>query len=309
MKIVVGEDNPVFQTLLKGLLKAWGYEVLIARNGQEAWALLSEEGGPRLAILDWMMPAMEGVEVCRRVRAEVRDRYIYILLLTARIECDDVVAGIEAGADDYVTKPFKVPELRARLRAGLRVLALQDELIMAREALREQATRDGLTHLWNRTAILQVLDQELSRASRNKSPLALMMADLDHFKQINDTYGHHAGDAVLREAASRMSGSVRRHDFIGRYGGEEFLIVLPDSHLDGAIAQAERLREAMAAEAFHVDELFLSVTASFGVAWLDHPTPDQADDLLRQADAGLYQAKREGRNRVAAAERSPQPVD
>ena len=300
MKIVVAEDNPVFQALLKSLLKDWGYDVIVARNGEEAWATLREEGGPRLAILDWMMPGMEGIEVCRKVRAEVKDRYIYILLLTARVEGDDVVMGIEAGADDYVTKPFKLPELRARLRAGLRVLDLQDELIMAREALREQATRDGLTHLWNRITILQKLEQELSRASRNGSTLALLMADLDHFKQINDTHGHQVGDAVLRQTASRMSSTVRRHDFIGRYGGEEFLFVLPESNLDGATAQAERLREAIASEEFHVDELFLNVTASFGVAWTDAPDPNKAEMLVRQADDALYLSKRRGRNRVTS---------
>ncbi len=301
MKIVVAEDNPVYQTLLKGLLKEWGYDVLIARDGNEAWSMLSESGGPRLAILDWMMPAMEGIEICRRVRAEVSDRYIYLLLLTARAGGEDLVAGIEAGADDYVTKPFKVPELRARLRAGLRILALQDELIMAREALREQAQRDGLTHLWNRNTILQILEQELSRASRNGSSVAVLMVDLDHFEQVNDTHGHAAGDAVLREAAIRMASGVRRHDFIGRYGGEEFLIVLPDAKAQGALVQAERLRESIAGEAFHVDELFLSVTASFGVAWCDSPHLAETETLLRQADAALYRAKHKGRNRVESS--------
>src|SRR5581483_4057385 len=210
----------------------------------------------------------------------------------------DIVQGIESGADDYVTKPFQVHELRARLRAGLRILELQDELVRAREALRDQATRDGLTRLWNRTYILDILDTELARAARVPAPLSVILADLDEFKSINDTYGHLAGDAVLREAAARMSALVRRYDSLGRYGGEEFLVVLPSTDMIGAISQAKRLRETLIDRPFEISAGLIRVTGSFGVSCKLLPDPRDADHLIREADHALYAAKRAGRNRV-----------
>ncbi len=203
MRVLAAEDNPVFQSMLRSMLTKWGYDPLIARDGAEAWCALDGEGAPRLAILDWMMPGMDGVEICRRVRATGREPYIYILLLTARTESQDLVEGMEAGADDYLTKPFAAHELRVRLRAGRRILDLQSELVAAREALRIQATHDNLTGIANRGAILDSLRTELSRASRDRKPIAVLMADVDRFKQINDTRGHQAGDEVLREVAHR----------------------------------------------------------------------------------------------------------
>src|SRR5580704_1147440 len=193
-RVLAAEDNPVFQSMLRSMLTKWGYDPVIARDGAEAWRALDAEDAPRLAILDWMMPGMDGVEICRRVRAAGREPYIYILLLTARTESRDLVDGMEAGADDYLTKPFIAHELRVRLRAGQRILDLQSELMATREALRVQATHDSLTGLPNRGAILDILQTELSRASRESRPLAVVMADIDRFKQINDTRGHQAGD-------------------------------------------------------------------------------------------------------------------
>src|SRR5579871_725939 len=207
MKILAAEDNPIFQTMLRSMLTKWGYEVVIGRDGIEALDILQQENAPRLAILDWMMPGLDGVEVCRRVRAGRSEPYIYILLLTARNDSQDVVEAIDAGADDYLTKPFNTLELRARLRAGRRIIELQEELLVAREALRQQAMHDGLTGLLNRTAILGVLQQELARANRDNQSVSILMVDLDHFKQINDSLGHLAGDAVLEEAAVRMKAS------------------------------------------------------------------------------------------------------
>ena len=298
MRVLAAEDNPVFQSMLHSMLTKWGYEAMVARDGNEAWGLLQSEDAPRLAILDWMMPGMDGVEVCRRVRAAGREPYQYILLLTARNESQDLVDGMEAGADDYLTKPFNAHELRVRLRAGRRILDLQEQLVLAREALREQATHDGLTGLLNRAAILQVLHNEADRASREGHPLSLLIADYDHFKLVNDTHGHLAGDAVLREGARRMKSVVRRYDALGRYGGEEFLVVLPSCDPACAHAEAQRLREAIASEPFPVGGASLRVTCSVGVSCRAKPAISQVDALIREADLALYTAKNRGRDRV-----------
>jgi two-component system, cell cycle response regulator len=301
MKILAAEDNPVFQSMLRSMLTKWGYDAVITSDGKEAWELLQGENTPRMAILDWMMPGMDGVELCRRIRAAAREPYIYILLLTARTESQDLVEGMEAGADDYLTKPFNAHELRVRLRAGRRILDLQEELLAAREALRIQATHDSLTGLLNRASILEALHNELSRAGREHQPAAVLLADLDRFKLINDTRGHLTGDSVLREATQRMKSAVRRYDSLGRYGGEEFLFVL--SGCSGATAgvQAERIREAVAGEPFHAGDDTFPVTCSIGTAWRDSPSVHDADQLIREADLALYRAKALGRNRVESS--------
>ena len=295
MRVLAAEDNPVFQSMLKTMLTRWGYEAVMARDGTEAWNLLERSDAPRLAVLDWMMPGMDGVEICRRIRSANREPYVYILLLTARTESQDLIEGMDAGADDYLTKPFNAHELRVRLRAGRRILDLQEELLQAREALREQATHDGLTGLLNRTSILEKLDDELSRAARNGSSVSVLMIDLDRFKSVNDTQGHLAGDAVLREAASRLRSASRRYDSVGRYGGEEFLVVLPGCEAPAARVQAERLREAVAGTPFRADSRPLDMTCSIGLACSSHCPPAE---LVREADDALYQAKANGRNRV-----------
>lgn len=298
MRVLAAEDNPVFQSMLRSMLTKWGYEAVIARDGMAAWQILQSPDSPQLAILDWMMPGIDGVELCRRVRAANREPYIYILLLTARTESQDLVEGMDAGADDYLTKPFNAHELRVRLRAGSRILDLQEALLEAREALREQATHDSLTGLLNRGAILEALRNELSRTSREVQPVALFVVDLDRFKLINDTYGHMAGDAVLREASKRMKSAVRRYDAIGRYGGEEFLIVLPGCDGDEASAQAERIRQALAASPFVFGTQSIPVTCSIGVSYRVRPVMSDADPLIREGDLALYLAKDHGRNRV-----------
>jgi diguanylate cyclase (GGDEF)-like protein len=299
LKVLIAEDDTVSRRLLEATLSKWGYEVLACTDGWEAWQILQQPNPPSLAILDWMMPRMDGIHVCREVRKQATEPYIYLILLTARNQKTDIITGLEAGADDYIIKPFDANELRMRLRAGRRILDLQSELIYAREKLRERATSDSLTCLWNRAAILEILQQELDRAKRVEAPLSILLADLDHFKRINDTYGHLSGDAVLREAASRMRSAVRPYDRIGRYGGEEFLLVLPDCEVSGALVLAERLRLAVAGEGIALAEGMVSVTMSIGTA-----TSDMAGDihsLIGAADAALYRAKNQGRNCVELA--------
>lgn len=299
--VLVADDSPIFRDMLHKMLNDWGFEVITAEDGQQAWEVLRQENGPRLALLDWVMPGMDGAEVCRRVRSSIRNRYVYLMLVSVRADREDVVRGMDSGADDYIVKPFQVDELHARLRAGQRVLALQEELVEAREALREQATRDGLTGLWNRTAIFDILQNELARSSRTSEPLMVLMADLDGFKPVNDHFGHMAGDAVLRQVSARMRASVRRYDAVGRYGGEEFLMVLPGCELSAGLLLAERIRDAIGERPFDAGDAQITLTCSLGAAGAIPPDMPQADDLVREADAALYRAKRQGRNRVEAA--------
>jgi diguanylate cyclase (GGDEF)-like protein len=249
-------------------------------------------------ILDWMMPIYTGPEVCRMVREAAREPYTYILLLTSKSLKEDLITGMESGADDYIVKPFDQHELKVRLRAATRILDLQAELLSAREDLREQATRDSLTRIWNRPAILDIMRRELLRAEREKRPLGVVIADLDHFKSINDTYGHAAGDVVLREAANRMVAACREYDAIGRYGGEEFLILLPGCDESSTMAQAERMRLRLCEVPLSVTETVLNITASFGAtSFLPGTVTATAERLIMKADEALYRAKHLGRNR------------
>jgi len=298
VRILVADDSIVSRHVLDATLRKWGYEVVMASDGEEAWQILQRDDAPRLVILDWMMPGMTGLEVCRLVRARAPEPYIYMLLLTSKSHREDLIEGMEAGADDYITKPFDQHELKVRLRAGTRLVELQAELFTAREALREQATKDWLTKLWNRSSILDILMRELARSERDVSPVSVALLDLDHFKAVNDTQGHYAGDIVLRETAIRMNESVRQYDSIGRYGGEEFLIVLPGCDISGAVSQAERLCGRIAGKPVSIGSTESRITASIGVTTSlpgQNATPEA---LIKRADEALYQAKRRGRNRV-----------
>ena len=298
MIVLIADDDAVSRRVLARMLTTNGYDVVEASDGDEAWQILEREDAPRLAILDWMMPGMTGPDLCRKLRESNREPYTYVLLLTARTDKQDVVEGMDAGADDYVTKPFEARELQVRLRAGRRILDLQADLVKAREALREQATHDPLTGLWNRYALLEALEREHSRAAREGTPLAVIMVDLDHFKHVNDTYGHLAGDAVLRETAGRMQAVVRSYDLVGRFGGEEFLIVLPGTSGANASQLAERLRTAVAHDPVGHDVLRIPVTASFGIGASGTALSGDPQTLIRLADEALYRAKEKGRNRI-----------
>jgi len=289
VKVLVADDSPISRHLLQVSLCSAGYETNLVADGVEALRILEQEDSPKLVILDWMMPHMDGVEVCRAIKKRIAEPYVYIILLTAKGHQEEINEGLEAGADDYITKPFDLQELKARLRVGKRILELHEQLV-------SQATHDSLTSLLNRSALIEVLQKELIRSVREKNPVAVIMADLDHFKHVNDTYGHLAGDAVLREAARRMSASLRAYDAVGRYGGEEFLVVAPSCSVAGGTELAERLRQSICGVPIDASGRAIVVTMSFGVAATCEIK--QVNKLLSMADEALYAAKKAGRNRV-----------
>ncbi len=291
MKILVADDEGATRLKLEALLVKLGYEVIVAHDGIEAWDVLQREDSPTLAIIDWIMPGLDGVEICRRVRESGKRPYTYLIMLTVKDEKQDLVLGMEAGADDYLSKPFDLDELRVRLHAGERVLALQDEL-------RVQATHDDLTGVLNRGTILEILQRELAHVTRKGESAGIVLADLDNFKRINDTYGHPIGDEVLREASRRLGARMRSYDAIGRYGGEEFLIVLPGCG-KGCVAEvAERMRALIADQPIVTHAGNIDITVSLGVAVVEKGHTLKLDSVIVVADEALYRAKRGGRNRV-----------
>lgn len=298
MRILIAEDSGPSRLALEKTLTNWGYEVIPCRDGNDAWKALQNEDAPRLAILDWMMPGFSGPEICRMLRERGAEHYTYVLLLTSRTQKDDLVEGMEAGADDYVTKPFDLHELQVRIHAGKRILDLHSQLLNAREALRDQAMRDSLTGLWNRRSVLDILSREQARAVRQLIPVSIIMLDIDDFKRINDTYGHLAGDEVLREVARRLMSSFRPYDGLGRYGGEEFLMVLPGCDEKSLPGRTDNMRRAICDQPMNVDGVPVTVTASFGATVFQPNSTVDCEQLIRIADDALYEAKRSGRNRI-----------
>jgi diguanylate cyclase (GGDEF)-like protein len=301
MRILIADDELMSRKLLQKTLERAGYEVTAVENGRLAADQLCPTDGPRLALLDWMMPELDGLGVCREVRNRKEQSYIYMILLTSKESKEDVVAGLGSGADDYLTKPFDPEELKARLRTGLRILSLEDRLVEAREEMRFQATHDGLTALWNRGVIMDLLGRELTRSRREHVSTAILMCDLDHFKSVNDTYGHLAGDDVLREASKRLLASVRSYDFVGRYGGEEFLVVLNNCNPAFAFARAEEIRKAIAQRPVPSSSGPIPITMSLGLLVSQEWGARPVEELLREADGALYAAKEAGRNCVKVA--------
>jgi diguanylate cyclase (GGDEF)-like protein len=297
MKVLIADDSATSRAMLRIALTRWGYDVVMAENGKEALDILAKDDPPPMAVLDWVMPELTGPEVCRRVRETLREPYTYILLLTSKNTKGETVEGLEAGADDYIVKPFDQHELQVRLRAGQRIIDLQLNLLQAREELRERASKDLLTMLPNRSAIAHTLENEISRCHRDRRTVGIILLDLDHFKKVNDTMGHFAGDAVLRETALRLRSNMRPYDQVGRYGGEEFLVVLPNCDLEQAANQAERMRLRLHATGMLVDGRELQVSASFGVTISDG-SERSPDVFVRVADEALYRAKANGRNRI-----------
>ncbi|HET9953307.1 MAG TPA: diguanylate cyclase [Polyangiaceae bacterium] len=301
MKILLADDEPIARTMLEHWLTGWGYKVTTVKDGEAALAALKADPEIHLAVVDWVMPKVDGPAVCRTVRAGPSEPYVYLVLLTARDNKADIVAGLDAGADDYLIKPCNPLELKVRLRAGSRVVELQQQLVAARESLRFEAMHDGLTGILNRRAVLEHLERELARSQRKGGPLAVLMADLDYFKKVNDTYGHEVGDVVLKEAARRINTCVRAYDSLGRMGGEEFLAVLPDCGGGMALSVAERVGAAVAQVPVETPVGPVPISVSIGVASTEQVEAVAVSDLTRAADAALYRAKHAGRARACLA--------
>ena len=296
-RVLIAEDDPVSCHLLKSFLLRWDYDVVVENNGTAAARILESDEAPRLAVLDWMMPGMEGVEICRRIRERKSRPYTYVLLLTARSDKHELLRALELGVDDYLTKPFDSEELHARLVVGERILALQDDLILAREELRFRATHDVLTGVANRGAVMDALQNEMARQVRELRSFGVILVDLDHFKNVNDTHGHLCGDEVLQVVTRRMKECIRPYDVLGRYGGEEFLIVASAADKNGTLTLAERVRSAIEATPILTQAGEVRVTASLGAAVSTPALNGDVQKLLRLADRALYAAKDKGRNR------------
>jgi two-component system cell cycle response regulator len=299
MRVLIADDNVDLTKSLAMLLREWRFEALQANNGTTAMAALRDPDAPTLALLDWVMPGMNGIEICREIRKDVDRPYTYVILMTGRGGKQQMLTGLTAGADDYLIKPVDPKELYARLTTAKRILDLQDQLLATQRRLREQATRDSLTGLWNRAVILDILQREHTRGCREGHGMAVIMADIDHFKRINDSLGHLAGDRVLRHVAQRLQTAVRPYDAVGRYGGEEFLVVLPRCDADISLTLAQRLCRCVAAEPAIAGGRAVPVTISLGVAAWDGEA--SAQEVVRLVDEAMYRAKREGRNRAVAA--------
>jgi two-component system, cell cycle response regulator len=310
LKILIADDEALSRRLLEKTLERAGYEVIAVENGKQALEQLCEVDGPRLALLDWVMPELDGPAVCRAVRKRSEQTYVYMVLLTSKGSKEETVLGLESGADDYLTKPFDAEELCARLRVGERILLLEDRLVEARENMRFRATHDPLTSLLNRGAVMDLLARELHRSCREHKTTAIMLGDVDHFKKVNDTYGHVVGDEVLMEIGNRLIASVRSYDFVGRYGGEEFLVVLNSCDPAFVPSRAEEIRKSVSLRPIQTAKGALSLTMSFGVLLSAEWGPRPAEELLHEVDTALYEAKGAGRDclRIARPDKKAEPL-
>jgi len=296
MKILIVEDEPVSRRLLEATLCRWNYEVVTTIDGREAWEVLQQPEAPSLVISDWMMPDMDGLELCNKIRESEKLGYTYLIMLTARERKEDVIKGLEAGADDYLTKPFDHEELHCRVKIGERIINLERHIL-------QLANTDSLTGVLNRRAFMERIEIEVERAIREDSPLSLIMTDLDHFKNVNDQHGHQAGDLVLQEFAEQLCTLSRQYDFVGRYGGEEFAICFPGADEVNVSFIAERIRNQV--EDLRIlaagSSCCIQITASFGAAALQRHCHESLTSLIARADGALYNAKRSGRNCVCLA--------
>jgi diguanylate cyclase (GGDEF)-like protein len=309
MKILLADNDAVSRLLLTRFLGACGHQVVLADDGIQAMEVLQRDDPPSVAILDSSMPGMSGYDICRHLRETVQAEPPYLMLLSPAKAAGDLGEAFEGDADDYLVKPVDVASVKARLRVAARIIELQERCA---RALNPETERDSLTGAWSRSAILDFLRAQFARSSRDGISMAIILGDMDQFYTANTRFGQAACDAVLRETVKRISGAIRLYDSLGRYGGDEFLVVAPDCTMSNAHALAERLRAKIADETFVADNKQIQATISFGVATTAETGALDEQGLLRSADSALFAAKERGRNCVEIAKRiarhrSPQP--
>lgn len=299
MKVLIAEDDLTSRLILGSILKKWEFTPVLACNGKEAWDIMQSEDAPRLVILDWQMPEMSGIEVCKKIRENDTSDPPYLIVLTSRDEKKDIVKALDAGANDFISKPYDNEELQARINVGKRMVELQSALGNAYKALQHEAMYDSLTSIYNRRAIMELMEKEIARAKREKTALCVGMCDIDFFKKVNDTYGHQIGDEVLITFTQSIINQLRNNDYVGRYGGEEFLIVVPGAKASNHEKMFERICKHIRENKIPTKKGNLSITVSIGVA--SYKGVENSDMLLAAADTALYDAKETGRDRVVYA--------
>lgn len=296
-KILIAEDDLITAKILQKHLSTWGFEVFMENDGAQAWNTLEKEN-IQIALLDWMMPRLNGLQLCRKIRKLRSDPYTYLILVTARATTLDIVEGLNAGADDYLTKPVEPAELRARLMTGTRIIELENKNKRLQKKLKKLAQEDSLTGFFNKRNIQERLEEEVSRSRRENLPVSAAMLDIDYFKQINDTYGHTVGDQVILEVASRLRQNIRKYDRIGRYGGDELLVLLWNAGIIQLRIVVDRLCNAVSEKPLLTDAGPISVTVSVGGASSENNLHLSGEELIKSSDEALYQAKHLGRNRA-----------
>lgn len=291
-RILIADDKSVNRRMLRNMIEEMGLESIEAHDGEEAWEILQSEDAPQLILLDWVMPKLNGLELCRRIALErlQSQKYSYIILITSKDKDEEISEGFLAGADDYITRPFNRNELRMRLRVGVRIVQMQRDLL-------KLLHWDPLTNALNRRAALEHLDDEIKRSIRCQSPLSIAMLDIDQFKEINDTHGHLVGDMVLKEVVTRIFHSLRSYDLVGRYGGDEFILIFPNTKVADATLICNRIQNSFTQNQIIYADLKLFITVSIGVTSQNDESA-LADTFIHHADVALYKAKRQGRNQV-----------
>lgn len=319
MRILIAEDDPVSRHILNTQLSKWGHEVIVTTNGLDAWEALNAPDAPLIAILDWMMPGIDGVDVCRRLRQQQNDSPVYMILLTALSAKEKVIEGLESGADDYMTKPFDRHELRVRLNAGLRIVELQVSLHQrvkeleqaiverqqAEEALRNLTLTDPMTSLYNYRGFYTLAEQAMKVARRSQQKSLLVYADMDGLKQINDTLGHDTGALALQRLADIIRSSFRDCDIVARIGGDEFLVLAPNVSNDQSDQLIERLRANIDAHNGRAEVEF-ALGLSLGAVILEHDSELTLHDQIAIADREMYRDKQMRKNKTFSGVKPPQ---
>lgn len=301
MDVLVADDERISRVVIERTLKEEGYNVRSCKNGLEAYNLIKENIF-RIAVIDWVMPEMDGITLCKKIRKLKSQRYIYVIIITSKSKKQDIVKALDAGADDYISKPFNRDEFLSRIKVGVRLIETHDKLIKSQRELIKLVREDSLTTLLNRRAFLDESLNDIERAVREQSNVSAIIIDLDNFKSINEKYTNQTGDKLLYEIARRLKNSCRPYDKLGRYAGEEFIVLLPNTEIDQASKIAKRIRSAIKDKPFLMDGSQIQLTACLGVSMLmpkSKMKDSQLDELIKKTEVALNRAKQQGSNKIA----------